>query len=65
LDYGANIYSSNDYALRWSAENKHLDVVKLLLKRKTNKEIIKHRDIYQTKKHKLFDKNILGIIFWV
>jgi ankyrin repeat protein len=31
LKHGANVSAKDDYALRWSALNGHLEVVKLLL----------------------------------
>jgi ankyrin repeat protein len=36
LDHGADIHSQNDEALYKAAENKHIDVVKLLLDRGAN-----------------------------
>jgi hypothetical protein len=79
LDRGANIHAQDDYALGWSAEKRHLVVVKFLLIRKANKEKIKskslHRYLEKIKKlcacllslrdtYKLFDRNVLGIVFW-
>jgi ankyrin repeat protein len=42
LIYGANVHAEDDYSLRWSAKNRHFDIVKLLLRYYSPNYILQH-----------------------
>ena len=40
LNQGANVHTQDDYALRWAAENVHLEIIHLLLSRGANVNVL-------------------------
>jgi ankyrin repeat protein len=57
VEQGANIHAHNDYALRWSAQNGHLEVVHYLIDQGADINVLNVKTRAKLSNRELSEKN--------